>query len=97
MGFDTGSARHTGQKPRNVTAAFYVKDMSSTRELESGTNCLLCEKDLRHCHGTAIMDDHGAHVCSDDPDCTLDISEHWFVAFDEISVPSQVAGVSRAS
>jgi hypothetical protein len=43
------------------------------------------------------MDDSGAHVCSDDPDCILDISEHWFVAFDENSAPSQVEGVPRAS
>jgi hypothetical protein len=77
--------------------AFYVKGMSLTRRVKSETNCLLCEKDLRHCPGTAIMDDSGAHVCSDDPDCILDISEHWFVAFDENSAPSQVEGVPRAS
>ena len=86
------------EKPRNVTTAFYVGHMPSSRQLESQSNCLLCEKDLQHCHGTAIVDDHGVHACSDNSDCTLDISEHWFVAFDEEnSELSQDEGVPRAS
>jgi hypothetical protein len=29
-----------------------------------------------------VLDD-ATHVCSDDPDCTLEVDEHWFVSLDE--------------
>ena len=45
--------------------------------------CTSCDEDLRHCHGTAVIVDGGTHVCSDDPDCTLELAEHWYVALDE--------------
>jgi hypothetical protein len=45
--------------------------------------CTSCDKDLSHCHGTALVSADGAHVCSDDPQCTLAIDEHWFVALDD--------------
>jgi hypothetical protein len=40
----------------------------------------MCDDNLLHCHGTAIVDATGSHVCSDDPDCTLSINEHWFMS-----------------
>jgi hypothetical protein len=43
--------------------------------------CSSCESNLRHCHGTALVSG-GVHVCSDNPDCTLSVDEHWFVAVD---------------
>ena len=44
--------------------------------------CTLCDDHLQHCHGTAIvMDD--THVCSDDPDCTLNVNEHWFMSVED--------------
>lgn len=45
--------------------------------------CTSCEEELQHCHGTAMVIDEATHVCSDDPDCALEIAEHWFVARDE--------------
>jgi hypothetical protein len=38
--------------------------------------------DLQHCHGTALVSD-GNYVCSDDPDCTLSVDEHWFISVNE--------------
>jgi hypothetical protein len=38
----------------------------------------MCDDNLLHCHGTAIVIDDATHVCSDDPDCTLSVNEHWF-------------------
>ncbi|MGA7836100.1 MAG: hypothetical protein WCA31_12910 [Acidimicrobiales bacterium] len=51
-----------------------------TKHLEN-TTCASCKAGLRHCHGTAIVLDE-AHACSDDPDCVLDVDEHWFVVVD---------------
>ena len=45
--------------------------------------CTMCEDHLQHCHGTAIVIDDDSHVCSDDPDCTLSINEHWFMSVEE--------------
>jgi hypothetical protein len=44
--------------------------------------CATCDDNLMHCHGTAIVMDNGSHVCSDDPDCRLNIDEHWFVSLE---------------
>lgn len=44
--------------------------------------CAGCDEQLQHCHGTAIILAGTMHVCSDDPDCTLDVAEHWFVSLD---------------
>jgi hypothetical protein len=41
--------------------------------------CPMCDDHLQHCHGTAIVIDDDSHVCSDDPDCTLSVDEHWFM------------------
>jgi hypothetical protein len=27
--------------------------------------------------------DEGSHVCSDDPDCTLSINDHWFMSIED--------------
>jgi len=54
--------------------------MSLPQPYISPTDCVLCDEDLLHCHGTAIMIDELSHVCSDDPDCTLGVDEHWFVS-----------------
>jgi hypothetical protein len=48
--------------------------------------CASCDEELQHCHGTAIMIDGATHACSDDPDCTLEAAEHWFVSMDELSI-----------
>ena len=45
--------------------------------------CTMCEDDLQHCHGTAIVIDDYSHVCSDDPECTLSVNEHWFMSIDD--------------
>jgi hypothetical protein len=42
--------------------------------------CTMCDDNLLHCHGTAIVIDDATHVCSDDPDCTLSVNEHWFMS-----------------
>jgi hypothetical protein len=55
----------------------------SLPQQEPRLNCTWCENELRHCHGTALVDVNGAHVCSDDPDCILDVDEHWFVSLNE--------------
>ena len=57
--------------------------MSMPLEEAAIVTCASCEEDLRHCHGIAIMLDDATHVCSDDPDCTLEMAEHWFVSLDE--------------
>jgi hypothetical protein len=44
------------------------------------TTCTACVMDYQHCHGTALVTDESTYVCSDDPDCTLAIDEHWFVS-----------------
>jgi hypothetical protein len=44
--------------------------------------CPMCDDNLVHCHGTALVIDEGSHVCSDDPDCTLSVDEHWFVSLE---------------
>jgi hypothetical protein len=69
--------------PANVTESSYVEGMSLSQQ-EPRLNCIWCENDLQHCHGTALVDVDGAHVCSDDPDCILDVDEHWFVSLNEI-------------
>jgi hypothetical protein len=46
-------------------------------------SCSSCKEELQHCHGTAVLLDGVTHVCSEDPDCTLEVAEHWFVALDE--------------
>jgi hypothetical protein len=43
----------------------------------------MCDDNLLHCHGTAIVIDDGSHVCSDDPDCPLSINEHWFMSVED--------------
>ena len=43
----------------------------------------MCDDHLQHCHGTAIVMDYDTHVCSDDPDCTLSINEHWFMSVED--------------
>jgi hypothetical protein len=40
--------------------------------------CSMCDDNLLHCHGTSIVNADGSYVCSDDPDCTLSVDEHWF-------------------
>ena len=55
--------------------------MSMPLESEEPAPCTWCEKSLQHCHGTAIVDDV-SHVCSDDPDCTLGVDEHWFISLE---------------
>jgi hypothetical protein len=57
--------------------------MSLPLEQTSMVACTSCEEELQHCHGTAMVIDEATHVCSDDPDCALEIAEHWFVARDE--------------
>jgi hypothetical protein len=54
--------------------------MSLPQQRTPYVTCASCDADLAHCHGTAIMIDDDAHVCSDDPDCTLSVDEHWFVS-----------------
>ena len=43
----------------------------------------MCDDRLLHCHGTAIVLAGGSHVCSDDPDCTLSVNEHWFMSVED--------------
>ena len=57
--------------------------MSMPQERISLITCTSCEQELQHCHGTSIMIDESTYVCSDDPDCTLEVAEHWFVIVDE--------------
>jgi len=66
----------------DVTPSIYFGFMSMPLSQELRIACPSCANDLRHCHGTALAGD-GAHVCSDDPECTLSVDEHWFVALDE--------------
>ena len=42
--------------------------------------CAMCDDNRQHCHGTALVFDEYSHVCSDDPECTLSVDEHWFVS-----------------
>jgi hypothetical protein len=58
--------------------------MSMPAQYISPDDCTLCDEDLQHCHGTAIMIDEDSHVCSDDPACTLRADEHWFVSMDDV-------------
>jgi hypothetical protein len=44
--------------------------------------CTLCDDDLEHCHGVAVVSDMSA-MCSEDPDCRVAIELHQFVSFDE--------------
>jgi hypothetical protein len=44
--------------------------------------CTSCDENLAHCHGTALLSVDEHYVCSDDPDCTLSVDEHWFVSFE---------------
>jgi hypothetical protein len=55
--------------------------MSLPQPYISPTDCILCDEDLQHCHGTAIMIDDNLYECSDDPECTIGADEHWFVSF----------------
>jgi hypothetical protein len=66
----------------DVTPAFYVGIMSLPMQRTPDVVCTMCDDDLTHCHGTALVMDNGAHVCSDDPDCTLSIDAHWFVSLE---------------
>jgi hypothetical protein len=61
----------------------YREIMSLPLREEQLIACTSCLEDLQHCHGTAIVNVDGAHVCSDEPQCTLAIDEHWYVALDE--------------
>jgi hypothetical protein len=45
--------------------------------------CSMCEDHLLHCHGTALVSSDESHVCSDDPDCTLSVNEHWFMSVED--------------
>jgi hypothetical protein len=45
--------------------------------------CTMCDDNLLHCHGTAIVFDDDSHVCSDDPDCTVSINEHRFMSIED--------------
>ncbi|HEY5438438.1 MAG TPA: hypothetical protein VIJ99_06035 [Acidimicrobiales bacterium] len=49
-----------------------------TLDTSNGVDCTSCDDNLLHCHGTWIADANGSSVCSDDPDCTLNVDEHWF-------------------
>lgn len=42
--------------------------------------CADCAADLVHCHGVAITHRDGWGECTDDPDCTLAVEWHWFMA-----------------
>jgi hypothetical protein len=44
--------------------------------------CTLCDDNLEHCHGVAIIVDEIV-VCSDDPDCDVSSELHHYVAFEE--------------
>jgi hypothetical protein len=69
---------------RNVTPWIYVGIMSLPMHYTAPVVvCTLCDDNLVHCHGTAIVDANGAHVCSDDPDCTLSINEHWYMSIED--------------
>lgn len=50
--------------------------------------CSMCDDGLFHCHGTAIVLVNGSHVCSDDPDCTLSVNEHWFMSIEDDEIHS---------
>jgi hypothetical protein len=54
--------------------------MSMPLEQSTMITCAECDDQLQHCHGTAIMLEGATHVCSDDPECTLDLAEHWFIS-----------------
>jgi hypothetical protein len=57
--------------------------MSLAEHYISPVVCAECEEDLQHCHGTAILIDGVLQACSDDPDCTVSVDEHWFVSIDD--------------
>jgi len=57
--------------------------MSLAQHYGSPVVCTMCDEDLQHCHGTAIVSDDVRQACSDDPDCTASIDEHWFVSFED--------------
>ena len=57
--------------------------MALPLQIEQQSECRSCELDLRHCHGTALVGSDETYVCTDDPDCTLCVDEHWYVTFDE--------------
>jgi hypothetical protein len=44
--------------------------------------CTLCDDNLEHCHGVAIIVDEIV-VCSDDPNCEVSGDLHHFVTFEE--------------
>jgi hypothetical protein len=62
---------------------FYLEFMSLPLRALPLIVCTSCDENLAHCHGTALVSVDHNHVCSDDPECTLSVDEHWFVSFDE--------------
>ncbi|HTT59942.1 MAG TPA: hypothetical protein VMF33_07830 [Acidimicrobiales bacterium] len=50
--------------------------------LDATVSCSLCDAQLEHCHGVAIVAQHVA-VCSDDPDCTVTADLHQFVSYED--------------
>jgi hypothetical protein len=57
--------------------------MSLAHNYSSPVVCTTCDEELQHCHGTAIVIGDALHACSDDPDCTSSIDEHWFVSIED--------------
>jgi hypothetical protein len=69
---------------RDVTPSIYVEIMSlPMHDTSPATVCTMCDDNLLHCHGTAIVLVNGSHVCSDDPDCALSVNEHWFMSVED--------------
>jgi hypothetical protein len=68
---------------RDVTLPFYVGGMSLPQYTPPVVVCTMCDDNLLHCHGTAIVMSDSSHVCSDDPDCTLSVNEHWFMSIED--------------
>ena len=68
---------------RHVTVPIYVECMSLSLPYTPTVECSLCDDDLVHCHGTAIVTSEDSHVCSDDPDCTLSVNEYWFMSIED--------------
>ena len=67
-----------------VTPRIYLEFMSlPLRSTQPVVVCSMCDDRLLHCHGTAIVLANGSHVCSDDPDCTLSVNEHWFMSIED--------------
>jgi hypothetical protein len=41
--------------------------------------CVECERDIEHCHGTAIVHFDGSADCAEDPGCRMAAEQHLFV------------------